>query len=108
METGSEASTSSSQSQSLYLLARYVVIISTYYYLEERCLVVYVSLSVCMYVCSCRDSQPMDILGSNHVLETDKLQNEISSLKKQLAQRDQALLEKDKQVCKRSHSQTSR
>ena len=40
----------------------------------------------------------MDILGSNHVLETDKLQNEISTLKKQLAQRDQALLEKDKQV----------
>ena len=40
----------------------------------------------------------MDILGSNHVLETDKLQNEISILKKQLAQRDQTLLEKDKQV----------
>lgn len=49
---------------------------------------------------STRDSQPLvDLLTSNHIIETDKLQNEISSLKKQLVHKDQALLEKDKQIC---------
>lgn len=48
-------------------------------------------------ILSTRDS--LDLLTSNHILETDKLQSEISSLKKQLAQKDQALLEKDKQIC---------
>lgn len=46
-----------------------------------------------------RDPQPMDLLSTNHMLETDKLQNEISSLKKQLVLKDQAMLDKDKQMC---------
>ncbi|XP_064404955.1 protein FAM76A-like [Halichondria panicea] len=45
-------------------------------------------------------SPSMDtVLSSNHMLETEKLQNEISSLKKQLAQKEQTVLEKDKQIC---------
>lgn len=47
-----------------------------------------------------RDTQPLvDLLTSNHILETDKLQSEISTLKKQMLQKDQTLLEKDKVIC---------
>ncbi|CAI8012083.1 Protein FAM76A, partial [Geodia barretti] len=46
-----------------------------------------------------RDSQPIDLISSNHLMETDRLYSEIASLKKQVAQKEQGLLDKDKQIC---------
>jgi chromosome segregation ATPase len=46
-----------------------------------------------------RDTQPIDLISSNHLMETDKLYSEIASLKRQVAQKEQSLLEKDKQIC---------
>lgn len=37
----------------------------------------------CSCVCASREPQPMDVLTSNHVLEADKLQNEVSTCSRQ-------------------------